>query len=203
MKVAHQTLQSNIARAAELNYPPIDVSLYVGPKEAEIAQRTPETVRTRNQVQDLKKQLTDALKKLADLEDIRSSIFGLQPDRLQIPNWQTALQKGKSRPEIATLFTSDFQCGEVIREEELEYPNNYDPAIFAERYRRLITTTIKLLQREDPGMTYPGFIYLRGGDAIRPPNDSRTGSMMGTNFLSASNGAVSRIVMSSNCFPRK
>jgi len=166
MKIAHQTLQSNIGRAAELNYPPIDFGLYVGPKEDEIAQRTPDTVRTRNQVADLKKQLTDALKKIADLEDIRSSVFGLQPDRLQIPNWQTTLQKGKSRPEIATLFTSDFQCGEVIREEELEYPNNYDPAIFAERYRRLITTTVKLLQREDPGMSYPGFIYLRGGDAI-------------------------------------
>ena len=171
LNISHTTLHNAIARAQDLKYPPVDWSLYKNPERDTInaAQpRTPEIVRTRNQVADLRKQLGDALRKIADIEDIRKSVFNLAPDNLVIPDWQSkkTSEKARSRPEIATLFTSDFQCGEVIRSEELEYPNDYDPAIFAERYRRLIRTAIKLLSREDPGMTYPGFIYLRGGDAI-------------------------------------
>jgi hypothetical protein len=168
LKIAHQTLHSNVSRAEELGYPAVDWAIFKRPSNDPIEQRTPDAVRTRNQIADLKKRLNEALKKIADLEDIRSSVFGLAPDKLTIPAWQSqnASSKSKSRPEIATLFTSDFQVGEVIRSEELEYSNDYDPAIFAERYRRLINTSIKLLQRESPEMNYPGFVYLRGGDAI-------------------------------------
>jgi len=166
LNISHTTLHNTIARAQQLKYEPVNWKLYKGPANAEVQPAPPDIVRTRNQVHDLRKQLNDALKKLGDLEDIRKSVFGLAPDRLAIPNWQSQKAKGRSRPEIATLFTSDFQVGEVIRAEELEYPNDYSPAVFSERYRRLISTAIKLLQRESPGMNYPGFIYLRGGDAI-------------------------------------
>jgi hypothetical protein len=166
LKLAHQTLHSNVSRAVELGYPAVDWTQFKRPASDPVEQRTPDIIRTRNQVQDLRKQLTDALKKIADLEDIRKSVFGLAPDRIAVPAWQSQKARGKSRPEIATLFTSDFQVGEVIRAEELEYPNDYSPAVFSERYRRLVTTAIKLLQRESPDMNYPGFIYLRGGDAI-------------------------------------
>ena len=167
LNIANQTLQSSIKRAKGLKYPQVDWSLYKAPPGDEITQRTPDGVRVRSQMADLRKRLDDALKKIADLEDIRKAVFGLKPENMQVPEWQVRTAKpGKSIPEIATLFTSDFQVGEVIREEELEYPNAYSPEIFSERYRRLIRTSIKLLEREDPQMRYPGFIYLRGGDAI-------------------------------------
>jgi len=143
-----------------------DWSLYKQDDGKAIPDKTPDTIRTRNQIADLKRRLDEALKYAAKLEDIRGSVFNLAPDKLQIPKWQVPATSTKSQPEIPTLFTSDFQAGEVIRSSELDFPNDYSPDIFRERYRRLIRTSIKLLERESPKMEYPGFVYLRGGDAV-------------------------------------
>jgi hypothetical protein len=166
LKLSPASLQNSVKRAPTLGYPAPNWSLYKPVTAETIQQRTPDTVRTRNQILDLQKRLTDALKYAAQLEDIRRSIFDLQPANLTIPEWQTRKTASKSQPEIPTLFTSDFQAGEVIRSNELDFPNDYTPDIFRERYRRLIRTTVKLLEREDPQMRYPGMVYLRGGDAV-------------------------------------
>jgi len=164
--ISHGAMQNSIRIAKAKGYKLPDWGLYKNGKSKDILEKTPDTVRTRNQIADLQKKLTDSLKYSSQIEDVRKSVFGLMPDRLVIPGWKLPTDNSKSQPEIATLFTSDFQCGEVIKSAELEYPNDYSPEIFSERYRRLIRTSIKLLQREDPQMRYPGFIYLRGGDAI-------------------------------------
>jgi len=157
----------NAIRSAELQgFPMPDWSLYKQDDGKAIPDKTPDTIRTRNQIADLKRRLDEALKYAAKLEDIRGSVFNLAPDKLQIPKWQVPATSTKSQPEIPTLFTSDFQAGEVIRSSELDFPNDYSPDIFRERYRRLIRTSIKLLERESPKMEYPGFVYLRGGDAV-------------------------------------
>jgi hypothetical protein len=160
------SLQNSIHRAKILKFSPPKWSLYKASEAAKIEQQTPDTVRTRNQVADLQKRLTDALEYASKLEDIRKSVFNLQPENVTVPTWQVNLRAGKSQPEIPTLLTSDFQAGEVIRSAELDFPNDYSPAIFRERYRRLIQTSVKLLERENPKMDYPGMIYLRAGDAV-------------------------------------
>lgn len=166
MKLGPATLQNSVNRAKQLGFPDVNWKLFKPAKSDRVAERTPDTVRTRNQISDLQKRLTDALEYAAKLEDIRKSVFNLQPDSLRIPSWQVKVGSEKSQPEIPTLFTSDFQAGEVIRSSELDFPNNYNPDIFRERYRRLIQTSVKLLEREDPKMRYPGMVYLRGGDAV-------------------------------------
>lgn len=166
MKLGPATLQNSVNRAKQLGFPDVNWKLFKPAKSDKVAERTPDTVRTRNQISDLQKRLTDALEYAAKLEDIRKSVFNLQPDSLRVPSWQVKVGSEKSQPEIPTLFTSDFQAGEVIRSSELDFPNNYNPDIFRERYRRLIQTSVKLLEREDPKMRYPGMVYLRGGDAV-------------------------------------
>lgn len=166
MKVNSAVLQSSVHRAKAQGFPAVNWSLYKAEKGDDVKEKTPETVRNRDQIAVLRKRLDEALKYAAKLEDIRSSIFNLQPDKLSVPTWQVPANRTKSQPEIPTLFTSDFQAGEVIRSSELDFPNDYNPDIFRERYRRLIKTSVKLLEREDPQMRYPGFVYLRGGDAI-------------------------------------
>lgn len=166
LRIGAASLQNSVNRAKILGFPPPNWGLYKQSAAAKIEAHTPDTVRTRNQIADLNKRLQDALEYASKLEDIRKSVFNLQPDSLTIPNWQIKTSPGKSQPEIPTLFTSDFQAGEVIRSSELDFPNDYNPNIFRERYRRLINTAAKLLQREDPQMRYPGLVYLRGGDAV-------------------------------------
>lgn len=160
------SLQNSIHRAKVLKFPLPNWGLHQVSKASKIEQQTPDTVRTRNQVADLQKRLTNALDYASKLEDIRKSVFNLQPGNLTIPSWQVKTTPQKSQPEIPTLFTSDFQAGEIIRSAELDFPNDYNPAIFRERYQRLVRTSIKLLEREDPQMRYPGLVYLRGGDSV-------------------------------------
>ena len=166
MRVSPSSLQNSIARAKTLGYDPPDWSLYTPPEADQVPEKTPDSVRSRNTISELQRRLNEALKYSAKLEDIRKSVFNLQPQFLNVPAWQINRKQGASQPEIPTLLTSDFQAGEVIRSSELDYPNDYNPTIFKERYRRLIRTSIKLLEREDPKMRYPGMVYLRGGDAV-------------------------------------
>ena len=166
--ISPTSLQSSIARAKELKYPQPNWSLYKDSEAAQIEAKTPDSVRTKNQIEALRKQLNDALEYATKLEDVRTTAFQLKPENLTVPQWQVKTSKklADRTPEIPTLFTSDFQCGEVIRPEELDYPNAYSPEIFQERYRRLIRVAVKLLERENSKMDYPGFVYLRGGDCI-------------------------------------
>lgn len=68
--------------------------------------------------------------------------------------------------KIPVLFTSDFQCGEVIKGEEIDGMNSYNSEIFAERYDTLITKTIQHVRNNIGSAQVPGIFYLRGGDAI-------------------------------------
>jgi hypothetical protein len=64
------------------------------------------------------------------------------------------------------LFTSDYQCGEVIRAEEVDGINEYNQDIFCERYQLMIDKTISLAAQNTGATEFPGLVYLRGGDAI-------------------------------------
>jgi hypothetical protein len=168
LKISPTSLQSSVARAKALGYPLPNWGLYKTSKAAKIEEQTTDNVRHRDQLKDLQKRLNEALEYATRLEDVRTTAFQLRPENLSIPSWQvkTSRKMAERTPEIPTLFTSDFQCGEVIRPEELDYPNAYNPEIFQERYRRLIRVAVKLMERENSQMNYPGMVYLRGGDAL-------------------------------------
>ena len=112
-------------------------------------------------------QLRASRARIAELEDqVRNykwaSNLSLEPVEWTLPR----LTGGASREHIPHLFTSDFQCGEVIRADETDAGYGYDHLIFGDRYRKLIETTIELCLHHHGGMTYPGIIYARGGDSI-------------------------------------
>lgn len=168
LKIGPPSLQNSVRRAKVMGFPPPNWGLYKQSKAAKIEEQTTDSVRNRDQLKDLQKRLNEALEYATRLEDVRTSAFQLRPENLSIPSWQvkTSRKMAERTPEIPTLFTSDFQCGEVIKPEELDYPNAYNPEIFQERYRRLIRVAVKLLERENSKMDYPGMVYLRGGDCI-------------------------------------
>lgn len=75
-------------------------------------------------------------------------------------------KRGKS-PHIPVLFTSDAQVGEVVDAAEVEYGRGYSTPIYRERHRELIDTTIYLADKHTgDDWTFPGIIYIRGGDAV-------------------------------------
>ena len=87
LKIGPPSLQNSVNRAKVLGFPPPNWKLYQASKAAKITEQTPDTVRTRNQISDLQKRLNDALEYASKLEDIRKSVFNLQPDSLKVPGW--------------------------------------------------------------------------------------------------------------------
>ena len=112
-------------------------------------------------------------RKIATLEtqliaerDWRAKMDGLHAAKLPPADWKRGPALRKSNVLTPILFTSDFQCGEVIKADQIDGINAYDQHIFAERYQRMIEKTLILAKKNTGATEFPGCIYLRGGDAI-------------------------------------
>lgn len=134
------------------------------------ATQEPLSVRERRRYEDriagLEKELRAAHRALNEAEDIRGGVLGLKSAPIDPPSWSLAPASHGATELLPLLFTSDFQCGEVIRPEEIDGLNEYNMDIFAERYQRLIERTIDLSENHVGNATFPGIFYCRGGDAI-------------------------------------
>ena len=106
--------------------------------------------------------LKDAQVERAHLLQIREHAFGLAS--VKPAGWRAVASSPSGRSETPVLFTSDFQVGEVIREEDTRGYNAYNLDIFRKRYRRLIEATIGIVKRHHGDADH--IVYLRGGDSI-------------------------------------
>lgn len=119
---------------------------------------------------DRNNELTEKLKRVQQrvigLEDELNVFKNLKKAIVEPVQWLPRPSISKKTRLTPILFTSDFQCGEVIRAEEIDGMNAYDKDIFAVRYNRLIEATIDFSEHHIGRSEFPGIIYLRGGDAI-------------------------------------
>lgn len=121
-------------------------------KDASYRQRA---VRAERLLKATQEELSNALR-------IREEAFQLAP--VKSAGWRAVASSPSNRSETPVLFTSDFQVGEVIREEDTRGYNAYNLDIFRKRYRRLIESTIGIVQRHHGDADH--IVYLRGGDSI-------------------------------------
>jgi transposase-like protein len=122
--------------------------------------------RHRDNTERLKADLKEAHRHLNEMEDLRRVAFHLAAQPLDPPRWTVQKHKGKRQQETPVLFTSDFQWGEVVKADEMDGLNEYSIDIATRRYQQLIDKTIDLCFNHTANPSYPGIIYLRGGDAI-------------------------------------
>lgn len=109
----------------------------------------------------------DAVRQLSIVEDRLRDLEWANNMSLKPADWTFQERVNRKREHIPELFTSDWQVGEVIRESETEAGYGYDVQIFRDRYRRMIDTVDYLAHHHGGnGWTYPGIIYLRGGDTL-------------------------------------
>lgn len=119
------------------------------------------------QIAGLKSQITRLEKELIQEQDFRRGMENLYSAKTEKVSWPLAtphIRKGISLTPI--LFTSDFQCGEVVRAEEIDGLNEYNLDEFCSRYGKMIFKTVNLAEESTGATDFPGIIYLRGGDAI-------------------------------------
>lgn len=139
-----------------------------------------ESVRLKDEITYLTRRIKELQRELNDAEDLRTSVAGLTKSEIRPAKLNAATKKSDS-DEVPVLFTSDFQWGEVVRPEEIDWLNAYNKEIAAERYANLIDRAIKICESHETHK-YPGIIYLRGGDAI---SGEIHGELAETNSLSA------------------
>lgn len=117
--------------------------------------------------QSARARLKDSLRLIGELEAKIKDLEWAASGSFQPAEWTRPEHKKLKREHMPYLLTSDFQVGEVIRAEETEAGYGYDSDIFRNRYRRMIDTAIYLsMEHASSQWTYPGFIYVRGGDTI-------------------------------------
>jgi hypothetical protein len=125
--------------------------------------------RSQDAAKDWKARATKAVDERDALQDQLDTMHRLAQAPLEPLAWTPAAPSIMGHPTVLMplLFTSDFQCGEVIRPEEIDGLNAYNKDIFADRYAKIIDKTIDISDHHTgSNTTYPGIYYLRGGDAI-------------------------------------
>jgi hypothetical protein len=117
----------------------------------------------------LRKLLAARTKTMDEALDIRDGVFGLKlEDVTTPPEWTVDPYPTGGGWHTPIIFTSDLQFGEVVSGAELNGMNEYNSAIFAKRYDKLITKAIRWCDAIADGWDakFRGCIYLRGGDEI-------------------------------------
>lgn len=143
-----------------------DLAKQLAPKPKTIREHAVEQ-RGKADAQFTNAKLKDALREVARLTDEIDGLRWSSRASYKPSEWSLPGHVAKKREHTPYLLTSDFQIGEVVRAEETEHGYGYDTNIFRKRYRKLIDTTIYLsFSHAGENWTYPGIIYVRGGDTI-------------------------------------
>jgi hypothetical protein len=125
-----------------------------------------EARRDKNMIAALKSQLKAAEQRVLVAEDRIADMDTLHRARVEPGVWLATPALKSALSLTPVLFTSDFQCGEVVRPDEIDGINEFNQDIFVERYQKMIDKTIALAGENTGATDFPGIVYLRGGDAI-------------------------------------
>lgn len=160
---------------AETLFRAVDWSLYQAPETlAQEVQRRDDIALLRGQISSLERIVASERKLRHQLEATFASLVPPAP-------WR-ATKKPNASTLAPVLFTSDFQCGEVIRAREIDGINEYNSDIFVARYQAMVDKFIHLAKNHTGATDFVGCYYLRGGDAI---SGSIHDELAETNDLSA------------------
>ena len=166
LKMNLTTLNASLCRIREayglepdLGLVPADSEQHIEPH---VKRKMSDTLRDRD------KRIASLERALATAQELRRTAFGLA-DELHgyVPAaFPQSKAKSKHAPQTAVLVVSDEQAGENISASQIDFPNDYNAAIYRKRIRRVFDTAIKLAQIHDGGVDYEGLILAWIGDAI-------------------------------------
>lgn len=123
----------------------------------------------------LREELSEIHLKLRDYENaksidprrVRSTILGLAEHAADPPQWLLNGGSASSKsPGIPVLFASDWHWGEVVRKSEIGGVNEFGLSVAHKRAKLLIERTIDLLFNHMVNPTYPGIVFVFGGDMV-------------------------------------
>lgn len=121
----------------------------------------------KSQIQDLKRELNNALKKTITSEEIKKFIYGIKDQDPEIPVWVTDSKEAHSKTiGVPSLALSDWHWGEVIDSKQIMGVNSYNLSIAHKRARRIIDGAINVAFNHISSPNYPGIVVHLLGDMI-------------------------------------
>ena len=104
----------------------------------------------------------------SDLDVIKGVIGSMsrKVETYEPPEWSIVNRGKHGAPGVPTLFASDWHTAEVVHPSQINGVNKYNMAIFRERVKTLVASSIHLLKILSPKMEYPGIVFPLGGDMI-------------------------------------
>ena len=118
--------------------------------------------------QQLRRDLTAALRAADTAERVRTEIYNLASRTPAPPTWIAPSKQPIGSRGIPCTICSDWHYGETVRPEEVGGCNEFNAEIAAERITRLVDTTIDLcfnhMGRAEKA--YPGIVIMLGGDML-------------------------------------
>lgn len=123
--------------------------------------------RDKDKIADLTRQLSEAERRAAQLEDHRAEVMGLASEPLTPVAFPARVPTvNGSKAETAILLLSDLHVGEHVSREELDGLNSYDVPIAEARLKRVFETTLSLLTKHWAGPPVERLIIGMLGDNI-------------------------------------
>lgn len=113
----------------------------------------------------LNKVYKNLLRERAVDADVEKFLSNLLHNRFETPEWARGKGSTSHKEGIPTLFYSDAHAGEVVKAEEVDWLNGYDPDIFRQRTKNFFFNGVRIL-KDYWNLNYPGIYLDLGGDLI-------------------------------------
>lgn len=120
----------------------------------------PEVKLLREQLRDKQRELEEEKNRAKALKILGS----MEPS--PAPAWLVKGNRSLSITGIPMLFLSDIHFDEVVRKEEINYPNSYNRAIAVKRLQHTFETSVRLLKFYMRDPQFDGIVCALGGDMV-------------------------------------
>lgn len=119
-----------------------------------------------SEVRTLRSAMAAAKQEALDAEYVKRKILKMAAEPVDPPQWLVPKRFPKHSPGVPTLFASDWHWAEVVDPLQIGGVNEYNLEIAHRRARRMIETTIDLLNNHMVNPSYPGIVFALGGDMV-------------------------------------
>jgi len=134
---------------------------YADEKTAAIHQENAEIARSARALRIANRQLEDELQEVKRKLGIYE---GLSTERLEPPKWLTPTKRAKDHVGIPALMFADPHYGAVVKPEQVDMVNAYNPAIAEQRIKKLFDRAVILTRDFLSGVRYEGIQLFLAGD---------------------------------------
>jgi hypothetical protein len=126
----------------------------------------PEGLELRDRIRTLEAMVASHQRETLDDHYVKQKIIGLAEMKPRVPAWLLGSKAGHGTTGVPTLMLSDLHWGEVVDPAQIGGVNEYNLEIASARLRRVVETTVDLLQNHMANPKYPGIVLILGGDMV-------------------------------------